>query len=73
MPRISTKNQVTIPVAALEESGLTAGEQVVVEPLGEGELRVRRSAITFGGAFGALTGSYPPGYLARLDAEDDSR
>jgi AbrB family looped-hinge helix DNA binding protein len=73
MSRISTKNQVTIPVAALEESGLRAGEQVVVEPLGDGELRVRRSALRFEDAFGALTGSYAPGYLARLDAEDEQR
>ncbi|MGD0198579.1 MAG: AbrB/MazE/SpoVT family DNA-binding domain-containing protein [Solirubrobacteraceae bacterium] len=73
MSRISTKNQVTIPVAALEESGLRAGEQVVVEPLGDGELRVRRSTLTFEDAFGALTGSYPPDYLARLDAEDELR
>jgi hypothetical protein len=73
MSRISTKNQVTIPVAALEESRLRAGEQVVVEPLGDGELRVRRSALTFENAFGALTGTYPPDYLARLDAEDEQR
>jgi AbrB family looped-hinge helix DNA binding protein len=73
MSSISSKNQVTIPVAALEESGLRAGEQVVVETLGDGELRVRRSALTFENAFGALTGSYPPGYLARLDAEDAQR
>jgi AbrB family looped-hinge helix DNA binding protein len=73
MSRISTKNQVTIPVAALEESGLRAGEQVVVEPVGDGELRVRRGALSFENAFGALTGSYPPHYLARLDAEDDQR
>jgi AbrB family looped-hinge helix DNA binding protein len=33
VPRISTKNQVTIPVAALEEAGLRAGDQVVVEVL----------------------------------------
>jgi AbrB family looped-hinge helix DNA binding protein len=73
MSRISTKNQITIPVAALEESGLRAGEQVVVEPLGEGELRVRRTALTFADAFGALTDGYPPDYLARLDAEDELR
>ena len=30
MPRISTKNQVTIPVTALEEAGLHAGDQVVI-------------------------------------------
>jgi bifunctional DNA-binding transcriptional regulator/antitoxin component of YhaV-PrlF toxin-antitoxin module len=73
MPRISTKNQITIPVAALEEAGLRAGEQVTIEPGGDGELRIRRSTGTFEQAFGALTGSYPPDYLARLDAEDQQR
>jgi AbrB family looped-hinge helix DNA binding protein len=73
MPKISTKNQVTIPVAVLEEAGLRAGDQVVVEALEEGELRVRRGAFSFERAFGALTGTYPPGYLERLDREDAER
>jgi AbrB family looped-hinge helix DNA binding protein len=74
VPRISTKNQVTIPVAVLEEAGLHAGDQVVVEALEEGELRVRRSAVnSFERAFGALTGTYPPGYLEQLDREDAER
>lgn len=73
MPRISTKNQITIPVAALEEVGLRAGEQVTIEPAGDGELRVRRSTTTFEDAFGALTGTYPAGYLDQLDAEDEQR
>ena len=47
MARISTKNQITIPVAALEEVGLHAGEQVTVEPAGDGELRIRRTSTTF--------------------------
>jgi AbrB family looped-hinge helix DNA binding protein len=71
--RISTKNQVTIPVAALEEVGLRSGEQVRIEPVGDGELRIRRSAGGFADAFGALTGTYPAGYLDQLDAEDDVR
>jgi AbrB family looped-hinge helix DNA binding protein len=73
MARISTKNQITIPVAALEEAGLHAGEAVTVEPAGDGEIRVRRASLTFEGAFGALTDIYPPGYLDRLDAEDAQR
>jgi AbrB family looped-hinge helix DNA binding protein len=73
MPRISSKNQVTIPVAALEEAGLRAGDEVVVEALEDGELRVRRGALTFDTAFGALTGAYPPGYLERLDEEEEQR
>ncbi len=73
MPRISAKNQVTIPVAALDEAGLHAGDRVIVEVLEEGELRILRGAATFETAFGALTGTYPAGYLERLDAEDERR
>jgi AbrB family looped-hinge helix DNA binding protein len=73
MARISRKNQVTIPVAVLEEAGLHAGDQVVVEALEEGELRIRRGELGFEHAFGAVTGAYAPGYLQRLDREDAGR
>ena len=73
MPSISAKNQVTIPLAALNEAGLRPGDQVLVEALEDGELRIRRGAPRFESAFGALTGVYPPDYLARLDAEDERR
>jgi bifunctional DNA-binding transcriptional regulator/antitoxin component of YhaV-PrlF toxin-antitoxin module len=73
MSRISTKNQVTVPVAALLEAGLRSGDQVVIEPIGDGELRVRRATLGFDEAFGALTGAYPDGYLQRLDDEDAAR
>lgn len=53
MARISTKNQITIPVAALAEAGLHAGERVTIEPAGDGELRIRRSTATFEDAFGS--------------------
>lgn len=73
MPRISSKNQVTLPVDALEEAGLRSGDDVLVEVLDEGELRIRRDQGGFERAFGALTGIYPAGYLERLDREDDAR
>jgi AbrB family looped-hinge helix DNA binding protein len=73
MARISTKNQITIPVATLDEVGLRAGERVTVEPAGDGELRIRRTTTTFEDAFGTLTGTYTAGYLAQLDAEDELR
>ena len=73
MARISTKNQITIPAAALSEAGLRADDGVVIEPVGDGELRVRRDALTFDSAFGALTGVYPAGYLEQLDREDRER
>jgi AbrB family looped-hinge helix DNA binding protein len=73
MPRISTKNQVTIPIAALQEAGLHPGDQVLIEALEDGELRIHRGEHSFEDAFGALTGVYPPGYLEQLDAEDEQR
>ena len=73
MPKISTKNQVTIPVAVLEEAGLHAGDPVVVEALEDGALRIRRGELGMESAFGALTGTYPAGYLAQLDREDAER
>jgi AbrB family looped-hinge helix DNA binding protein len=73
MAKISTKNQITIPIAALHEAGLHAGEAVTIEPAGDGELHVRRAALTFDDAFGVLTGTYPSGYLDQLDAEDAQR
>ncbi len=71
MARISTKNQITVPVAALQEAGLHAGERVTIEPAGDGELRIRRARTSFEDAFGALSGTYPENYLAQLDAEDE--
>jgi bifunctional DNA-binding transcriptional regulator/antitoxin component of YhaV-PrlF toxin-antitoxin module len=72
MPKISTKNQVTIPVSALEEAGFQAGDHVLVEAL-EGELRIRHGEPGLERAFGALTGTYPAGYLEQLDREDAER
>ena len=73
MPRISSKNQVTLPVDALEAAGLRSGDDVLVELIDEGELRIRRDEGGFERAFGALTGAYPPGYLEQLDREDLAR
>ena len=74
MARISSKNQVTIPVASLHESGLRPGDPVIVEAVATGELRVRRADNdAFDEALGSLTGVYEPGYLARLDREEAER
>ena len=74
MGRISSKNQVTIPVASLAESGLRPGDAVIIEAVTSGELRVRRAdRDAFEEAFGSLTGVYEVGYLERLDREDAQR
>jgi AbrB family looped-hinge helix DNA binding protein len=73
MPKVSAKNQITLPVAALSEAGLRAGDEVEIEATGDGELVVRRAGRGIEQAFGIFTGLYPPDYLERLDAEDAER
>jgi bifunctional DNA-binding transcriptional regulator/antitoxin component of YhaV-PrlF toxin-antitoxin module len=69
MARVSSKNQVTLPVEAMRAAGLRAGEEVTVRPIGDGELiiaargsRVRRHA-------GIASGIYNEGELDSLRDE----
>jgi len=71
MPRVTAKNQVTLPVAAMRAAGLRAGDEVTVRPVSDGEVvvavrgsRVRRHA-------GIATGIYKPGELDKLRDEWD--
>jgi AbrB family looped-hinge helix DNA binding protein len=47
MPKVSSKNQITLPVEAMRTAGLRAGDEVTVRPLGDGEvvIAVRGSRI----------------------------
>jgi bifunctional DNA-binding transcriptional regulator/antitoxin component of YhaV-PrlF toxin-antitoxin module len=67
MPKISSKNQVTLPVEALGEAGLTAGDVVIVRALGAGRIEVRLRDDVIAELAGSL--SYPPGYLDELRDE----
>jgi AbrB family looped-hinge helix DNA binding protein len=69
MPKVSSKNQVTIPVEAMRAAGLRAGDEITVRPVGDGEImlaargsRVRRHA-------GITTGIYEAGEIDRLRDE----
>ena len=69
MPKISSKNQITLPVDAMRAAGLRAGDDVAVRVTDTGEIvvaargsRVRRHA-------GLFHGLYEEGYLDRLRAE----
>lgn len=69
MPRVSSKNQVTLPVEAMRAAGLRPGDEITVRPVGDGEIvlatrgtRIRRHA-------GIATGIYKDGELDRLRDE----
>lgn len=69
MPRVSAKNQVTLPVEAMRAAGLRPGDEVAVRPIGAGEIvvairgsRVRRHA-------GIASGVYREGELEALRDE----
>jgi bifunctional DNA-binding transcriptional regulator/antitoxin component of YhaV-PrlF toxin-antitoxin module len=65
MPKISSKNQVTLPVEALAEAGLKAGDEVMIAADGPDAIVVRRKP-RFEEGFGVFHGFYPPGYLEEL-------
>lgn len=73
--RLSSKRQVTIPVHALEETGLGPGDELKVEVDSAGRIVLspaarmadRRAAIER--TSGALAGVYAPGGLERLRNE----
>lgn len=65
MPKISSKNQVTLPVDALSDAGLKAGDEVTIEATDEGAIVIRR-ALDIDAAIGIFSGLYEPGYLKKL-------
>src|SRR5207244_5779248 len=67
--RISTKNQVTIPVDALRAAGLEAGQRVVASADGVGRVVLEREEDVLAEFAGALTGIYQPGELDELRGE----
>lgn len=69
MPRISSKNQITLPVDALRAAGLAAGDEVVVRALGSGEIVVQARGSRIRRHAGIVSGLYEPGYLDRLRDE----
>jgi bifunctional DNA-binding transcriptional regulator/antitoxin component of YhaV-PrlF toxin-antitoxin module len=69
MPRVSSKNQVTLPVEVMRSAGVAPGDEVTIRRAGDGEIvvavrgtRVRRHA-------GIASGIYDDGELDQLRDE----
>jgi bifunctional DNA-binding transcriptional regulator/antitoxin component of YhaV-PrlF toxin-antitoxin module len=67
MSRISSKNQITVPVRVLREAGLRPGDEIEVRANGIGELKVRMAEDLIARFAGAMPpGTYPPGAAREL-------
>lgn len=68
--RLSAKNQVTIPVSVLAETGIRAGDDLRVEAAGPGRIALVRARDPLEELFGALGRDvYPDDYLEELRGE----
>jgi bifunctional DNA-binding transcriptional regulator/antitoxin component of YhaV-PrlF toxin-antitoxin module len=71
MPRISSKNQITLPVDVLRETGLKAGDEVAIDVRLPDRIVIRKHRVLdFEDAIGFFDGLYPPGYLKKLRARE---
>jgi AbrB family looped-hinge helix DNA binding protein len=70
MSKVSSKNQVTIPVSVLRDAGLAAGDEIVIRAAGSGRIEVERADDLIKRFAGTLPrGTYPRGYLDGLRDE----
>jgi AbrB family looped-hinge helix DNA binding protein len=72
MPVISSKNQITLPVEALNAAGLRSGDDVLISATADGRIEISTPEAfieRFAGIFDS--GVYPPVYLEGLRAEWD--
>jgi bifunctional DNA-binding transcriptional regulator/antitoxin component of YhaV-PrlF toxin-antitoxin module len=68
---VSSKHQITIPVAALRAAGVEAGERLVARADGPGRIVFEREVDVVDELAGCLTGTYEPDELADLRDEWD--
>ncbi|MGH7856656.1 MAG: AbrB/MazE/SpoVT family DNA-binding domain-containing protein [Candidatus Binatia bacterium] len=68
-PRLSSKNQATIPVSVLREAGISAGDALRIEASGPGEIKIARVAGRIERFAGCLPGTFPKGLLEELRRE----
>jgi AbrB family looped-hinge helix DNA binding protein len=71
MPKVSSKNQITIPVEAMRAAGLHAGDEVTIRPLGNGEVVIAARGSRIARHSGIAMGIYKKKELDSLRDEWD--
>jgi AbrB family looped-hinge helix DNA binding protein len=69
MPKVSSKNQVTLPVEAMRAAGLHAGDEITVRSVGDGEIVIASRGSRVRHHAGIAKGIYKNGELDRLRDE----
>jgi bifunctional DNA-binding transcriptional regulator/antitoxin component of YhaV-PrlF toxin-antitoxin module len=69
MPKVSSKNQVTLPVEAMRAAGLRVGDEVTVRTVSDGEVVIARRGSRIRRHAGIACGIYEPDELNRLRDE----
>jgi AbrB family looped-hinge helix DNA binding protein len=67
--RVSSKNQVTLPIDVLVTAGVKPGDSLMVEAKANGEILLRREEDPLDRYVGSMTGLFPPDYLRELRDE----
>lgn len=67
--KISAKNQITLPIAALDQAGLAKGDRVVIRVEGPGRILIEHSDNPVEELAGSLTGMYETNELDTLRDE----
>lgn len=67
--RVSSKNQVTLPIDVLLTAGVRPGDSLIVEAKTNGEIVLRREEDPLERYYGSMTGMFPPNYLRDLRDE----
>jgi bifunctional DNA-binding transcriptional regulator/antitoxin component of YhaV-PrlF toxin-antitoxin module len=67
--RVSSKNQVTLPIDVLVTAGVRPGDSLMVEAKANGEILLRREEDPLDRYVGSMTGLFPPDHLRDLRDE----
>ena len=71
MSKLSSKNQITIPVEVMRQAGLQPGDELRIRAAGDGMIEIGRAEDIIRRFAGSMPGVWPPNELEALRREWD--